>query len=130
MKIIQVILFLIAFFAYDIAYSCPIQKNIWPQIITKKIIASWYGQNFHGRQMANGEKFDMHKISAAHNKLPFGKQVLFENPENGKALIAIIKDRGPHIKGRDFDLSYAAAKKLGFIKKGLAKLRVSYIEKN
>ena len=127
MKIIRIVLFLIAILVYDSAYSCPIPENIWSKIITRKVITSWYGREFHGQKMANGEKFNMHEISAAHKKLPFGKQVFFENLENGRSLIVTIKDRGPYILGRDFDLSYAAAKKLGFIKKGLAQLRASYM---
>lgn len=109
------------------ANACLIPTITGPKIITKEVTASWYGQKFHGRQMANGKRFNMYKASAAHKKLPFGKEVLLENLENGQALIITIQDRGPAIQGRDFDVSYAAAKKLGFMKKGLAKLRASYI---
>ena len=117
---------MIALFIYDDASSCPIPINTGPKIITKKVTASWYGLKFHGQEMANRKKFNMHEISAAHKSLPLGKQVLLENPENGQFLIVIVKDRGPYISGRDFDLSYAAAKKLGFVKEGLAQLKASY----
>ncbi len=89
----------------------------------KVIWTSWYGRKFHKKRMSNGEKFDMfdEKI-AAHKFLPFGTRVLLEY--KGKRLEVIIKDRGPYVKGRVFDLSLAGAKKLGFEKEGIALCRV------
>lgn len=77
-------------------------------------IASWYGPGFHGRLTANGERFDMHELTAAHKTLPFGTRVLVHNPRTGKQVVVRINDRGPFIKGRVIDLSKAAAKALGF----------------
>ncbi len=85
---------------------------------------SWYGRPFHGRTMANGEKYNMHSPdTAAHKTLPFGTKVKATNL-NGQSTNLVIKDRGPYILGREFDLSYAAAKKLGLIKDGVALVKV------
>ena len=81
-------------------------------------VASWYGPGFHGRQTANGERFDMNELTAAHKTLPFGTRVLVHNPRTGKEVVVRINDRGPFIKGRMIDLSKAAAKALGFKSRG------------
>ena len=81
-------------------------------------VASWYGPGFHGRQTANGEKFDMHELTAAHKTLPFGTRVLVHNPRTGKEVVVRINDRGPFVKGRVIDLSKAAANALGFKSRG------------
>ena len=81
-------------------------------------VASWYGPGFHGRTTANGERFDMHELTAAHKTLPFGTRVLVHNPRTGKEVVVRINDRGPFIKGRVIDLSKAAAKALGFKSRG------------
>ena len=80
--------------------------------------ASWYGPGFHGRLTANGERFDMNELTAAHKTLPFGTRVLVHNQRTGKEVVVRINDRGPFIKGRMIDLSKAAAKALGFKSRG------------
>jgi rare lipoprotein A len=77
--------------------------------------ASWYGLAFHGRRTANGEKFDMNALTAAHPSLPFGTRVLVRNPSNGRSVIVRINDRGPYTGGRIIDLSFAAARALGIV---------------
>lgn len=92
------------------------------------VVVSWYGKQFHGRTMACGETFDMYDESVvAHKTLPCGTKVLLTNPENGKSISVIVQDRGPKPKGRAFDLSYGAAKKLQIIKEGVAKLLVTIV---
>ena len=86
--------------------------------------ASWYGKKFHGRLTANGEVYNMYAMTAAHKTLPLGSVVVVENLENGKKVKVKINDRGPFVKGRIIDMSYAAAKKLGFAEKGLARVRI------
>ena len=81
---------------------------------------SWYGVPFHGRKTASGQPFDMNKLTAAHLTLPFGTHVLVENPKNGKSVIVIITDRGPHVKGRVLDVSREAARQLGTLLGGVA----------
>lgn len=92
-------------------------------------VASWYGPGFHGNKMANGQIFDMYNEELiAHKTLAFGTKLEIVNPQNSKVLIATVEDRGPYIQGRDFDLSYAGAEKLGLVTKGVAKLKVRIIE--
>ena len=76
-------------------------------------IASWYGGRFHGRKTASGEAFDMHALTAAHPKLPFGSWVRVRNLVNGRSVDVRINDRGPYVKRRIIDLSRAAARALG-----------------
>ncbi|MDD5169149.1 MAG: septal ring lytic transglycosylase RlpA family protein [Syntrophales bacterium] len=88
----------------------------------EKGIASWYGPSFHGHKTSCGAAFDMHKITAAHKLLPMYAKVNVTNLENGKTITLTINDRGPFVPGRVLDLSYAAAKRLGMINKGLARV--------
>lgn len=86
--------------------------------------ASWYGAKFHGRATACGEIFDMYKKSAAHKTLPLGTYVKVVNLSNKKEIILRINDRGPFVKGRIIDLSYAAAKEIGLVGPGTANVKV------
>ena len=90
-------------------------------------IASWYGPKFHGRPTANGERFDMNEVSAAHPTLPLPSRVRVTNLENGRQLVVRVNDRGPFIDGRLIDLSRRGAQLLGFYRKGLARVRVEYL---
>jgi rare lipoprotein A len=90
-------------------------------------IASWYGRDFHGRKTANGEHYDMHALSAAHKTLPLPTLVRVTNRENGRFVIVRVNDRGPFAKKRLIDLSYAAARALGFAEKGTVRVRVQAI---
>ena len=91
--------------------------------------ASWYGPGFHGKKTANGEIFNQNKISAAHRTLPLPSIVKVTNLENGKVLSFVrVNDRGPFARNRILDLSKEAAKKLGFLNKGVTKVRVEILE--
>ena len=90
-------------------------------------IASWYGHPFHGRPTANGERYDMNDVTAAHPTLPLPSRVRVTNLENGRQLVVRVNDRGPFIDGRLIDLSRRAAQLLGFYRKGLAEVRVEYL---
>jgi rare lipoprotein A len=87
-------------------------------------IASWYGDDFHGKLTSNGETFDMNAISAAHKTLPLGIWVKVTNLGNGKVLVLRVNDRGPYFKDRVLDLSKAAAKELGFYEVGTTPILV------
>lgn len=87
-------------------------------------IASWYGKDFHGKSTSNGERYDMHAMTAAHKTLPLGVYVKVHNKANGRETVVRINDRGPFVKGRIIDLSYAAAKKLGVDIAGTAPVRI------
>lgn len=81
-------------------------------------VASWYGPSFHGNPTANGERYDMWALTAAHRTLPFGTLVLVQSVDTGKSVTVRINDRGPFIRGRVIDLSYGAARELAMIGKG------------
>lgn len=87
--------------------------------------ASWYGPKFHENLSASGEIYNMYDFTAAHKILPIGTYVLVENLENGKQIVVRISDRGPFVGDRCIDLSYAAAKELGMMEKGLAKVKIT-----
>jgi len=95
--------------------------------VSGDVTASWYGPEHHHKTTASGQRFDMHKDTLAHKTLPFGTRVRLVNPENGKTAEGVVNDRGPYIKGRDVDVSYALAKKLGFVRKGVVKLDIKII---
>lgn len=81
-------------------------------------VASWYGPGFQGRLTANGERFDMNELTAAHKTLPFGTHVQVKSNRTGKAVVVRINDRGPFVGGRIIDLSRAAAQQLGIVAHG------------
>jgi rare lipoprotein A len=87
-------------------------------------VASWYGREFHGRRTSNGERYDMYAISAAHKTLPLPTTARVTNLQNGKSIVVRINDRGPFKKGRIIDLSYGAARELGFVTAGTALVEV------
>jgi rare lipoprotein A len=86
--------------------------------------ASWYGRFFHGRRTANGERFDMHAMTAAHRTLPLGSYVRVTNPANSRSVIVRINDRGPYARGRVIDLSMAAAAMLDMRHSGTARVKI------
>lgn len=90
-------------------------------------VASWYGGYFHGRTTANGEKYDMWAMTAAHKTLPFGTRVKVTNTSNGDSTVVRINDRGPFVAGRVIDLSKAAANDIGM--GGLAKVKLTILGK-
>lgn len=88
------------------------------------MVASWYGPKYHGRQTASGEVFDMNGLTAAHKTLPFGTRLKVTHVGNHRSVIVEVNDRGPFIPGRDLDLSYGAAKKLGMVEQGVARVKI------
>jgi rare lipoprotein A len=87
-------------------------------------MASWYGAPHHGRRTASGEVFDMHQLTAAHKTLPFGTRLLVTNRDTSQSAEVRVNDRGPFVKGRILDVSYAAARLLGAVGPGLIPVRV------
>jgi rare lipoprotein A len=90
-------------------------------------VASWYGGEFHGRPTSSGEVYDMYQLTCAHNTLPLGTVVMVTNLENGRSLELKVNDRGPFVKERILDVSYAAAQMLGMWEKGTALVKVEVI---
>ncbi|MFQ6109138.1 MAG: septal ring lytic transglycosylase RlpA family protein [Candidatus Aminicenantales bacterium] len=91
-------------------------------------LASWYGPSFHGRTTSSAEIFNMYDLTAAHRSLPFGTQVMVTNLKNGKSVIVRINDRGPFIRGRIIDLSYAAARMLDMVGDGVVPVRIEVLQ--
>ncbi|WP_281645127.1 septal ring lytic transglycosylase RlpA family protein [Parendozoicomonas sp. Alg238-R29] len=94
----------------------------------RKGTASWYGAKFHGYKTANGEIYDMYGMTAAHKTLPLPSYVRITNLENNRSVIVRVNDRGPFHGNRLIDLSWAAAKKLGYQSKGVAQVKIEGID--
>ena len=91
-------------------------------------VASWYGPRFQGRQTSSGEIYDMYALTAAHKTLPLGSLVRLVDPQTHRGVVVRINDRGPFLDGREIDVSYGAARSLGFDHRGLARLRIELLE--
>jgi rare lipoprotein A len=87
-------------------------------------IASWYGEAFHGKRTSSGTIYNMHELTAAHKTLPLPSLVRVTNLGNGKSVVVTVDDRGPFVKGRLIDLSYAAARELDIVQAGTAEVEV------
>ena len=90
--------------------------------------ASWYGPHFDGRKTANGERFSAESLTAAHPNLPFGSWVRVVNTRNGKFELVRINDRGPYQEGREIDVSYRVARKIGLINSGVSQVRLELLQ--
>jgi rare lipoprotein A len=88
------------------------------------MVASWYGQKYHGRQTASGAVYDMYALTAAHKSLPFGTRLRVTHPGNRRSVVVEINDRGPFIRGRDLDLSLGAARALVMVDEGVARVHI------
>ncbi len=88
-------------------------------------VASWYGGRFHGRRTANGEIYNMHDHTAAHKTLPMGTVLLVRNLDNGRTTVVRVNDRGPFVRNRIIDLSYGAAREIGMIRNGTARVEIT-----
>lgn len=93
----------------------------------QKGYASWYGPGFHGKTTASGEVYNMRDRTAAHRSLAFGTKVRVFNLESGKSTVVRVNDRGPFVRGRIIDLSRKAAKDIGLLKSGVAKVQIEPI---
>lgn len=103
-------------------------QSIEPGNIQEKGQASYYANKFKGKKTASGELYDPNKMTAAHRTLPFGTMVRVMNLDNKKIVMVKINDRGPHIKTRIIDLSYAAAEKLDIIRRGVGEVAIEVVK--
>ncbi|QHT70201.1 septal ring lytic transglycosylase RlpA family protein [Rhodocytophaga rosea] len=107
-----------------ISFSC---KSVSTSKLSSQTgIASFYSNKFNGNKTASGEIYRKSRLTAAHKTLPFGTQVKVTNLTNNLSVTVRINDRGPFAKGRIIDLSRGAAKKLGMIKQGVARVKIEY----
>lgn len=95
---------------------------------TQTGVSSWYGDPFHGRRTASGEVYDMDKMTAAHQSLPFGTVILVNNRDNDRSVELTVNDRGPFAKDRILDVSRAGARALGMIGPGTARVRITILK--
>jgi rare lipoprotein A len=100
-----------------------------PVVQTASGQASWYGSKFHGRRTANGERYDMNQMTAAHRSLPFGTKVRVINPRNGRSVVVRINDRGPFSGRRIIDLSRGAAGAIGIVNSGVAPVKLEVLKR-
>ncbi len=91
-------------------------------------IASYYGDEFHGRKTASGEIYDKWELTCAHKTFEFGTKLKVTNLKNKKSVIVRVNDRGPFVKGRIIDLSYAAGKKIDMISDGIVKVKIEVLK--
>ena len=110
------------------AIESPATKAQQKPLATWECTTSWYGHDFDGQQTANGETYDMYAETAAHPTLPLGSVVRVVNTRNHRSDVVRINDRGPYVEGRELDVSYAVAKKLGIDHRGTAKVRLELLE--
>ncbi len=111
----------------DLIYTGQTIK-VAPYDRTNKVEVSWYGPKFHGKKMSNGKIFNMEDSTVvAHKLLPFGTKVKLTRIDNGKSIVAIVQDRGPYVRGRDFDISRKAAEHLGITRLGIAPCEVKIL---
>lgn len=122
-KIIPLMTLVILMVGFDVAYA-----KYRPQ--SQVGMASYYGKKFHGRKTANGERFDMNKLTAAHRTYPFGTVLKVTNLRNNKQVTVRVNDRGPYVGGRVIDLSKQAARELGFINSGVTKVKIEVVRKD
>ena len=113
--------------------AIPAQHNLNSNSQTKPLavwtcVSTWYGEPFDGQPTATGEIYDMYAQTAAHPTLPLGSIVRVVNTRNHRSTIVRINDRGPYVEGRELDVSYEVARKLGFDQRGLAKVRLELLE--
>lgn len=91
-------------------------------------VASWYGSEFQGSRTASGDRFDAKEFSAAHPTLPLGTRARVTNLANGRSVIVRVNDRGPFVRGRSIDVSYAAARALGMLRRGTTRVRIQVLD--
>lgn len=91
-------------------------------------VASFYGRRFHGRTTASGARYDMHALTCAHPSAPFGARLKVTELDGGRSVVVTVNDRGPFVRGRVVDLSLAAARALGIVERGLARVRVERLD--
>lgn len=92
--------------------------------------ASYYHNSLHGRTMSNGQPYDRNRLTCAHRTLPFGTKLRVTNQANGKQVIVEVTDRGPFVRGRVIDLSYAAAREIGMIAAGVGSIRIEVLPRD
>ncbi len=121
------VLYLVGEWGFSGCASAPARYPGYPLGYVERGEASWYGPGFHGNRTANGERYDMHQLTAAHRTLPLGSVAMVRSLTNGRSVTVRINDRGPFAKGRIIDLSLAAAQTVGMIGAGTDRVELRVI---
>lgn len=127
LEILFIVIVLFSIFTFLSCHNVKVKNKV---LTTGYGYASWYGPNFHGKKTASGEMYNIYQLTCAHKILPFGTKVQITDLKTDKSVIVTVNDRGPFVKGRDFDLSYAAAAKIGLDKEGVAKVKYTILGLN
>lgn len=119
--------FIVALFVSSCAMSSYRQQPYAAGYVERGV-ASWYGEDFHGRPTSSGEIYNMYDLTAAHKLMPLGTIAKITNLENDQSVVVKINDRGPFIEGRIIDLSYSAAREIGMAEKGLSRVEIKVMK--
>lgn len=111
-----------------IAFSCCCLFGAQGSSYVEYGLATYYGDQFHGKKTASGEVYNKDDFTCAHRKLPFGTKVRVTNLKNKKSVVVRVNDRGPWVKGRVIDLSYAAAIEIDMIKDGMVRVKIEVLK--
>ncbi len=119
-------IFIVAF----VVSSCtfPAYRSPYAAGYVERGMASWYGEDFHGRPTSSGEIYDMYGLTAAHKLMPLGTVAKITNLDNGRSVVVKINDRGPFVDGRVIDLSYSAASEIDMVKEGVSKVEIKVLK--
>ncbi len=117
----------LVFLLFLSACTVPLKRQTFRLGYSETGLASWYGKDFHGRPTASGEIYDMFEVTAAHKSLPLGTLLHVRDLDTGKSIKVKVNDRGPFVRKRILDLSYGAAKALGIVGRGIAKIELKII---
>ncbi|MCC6545024.1 MAG: septal ring lytic transglycosylase RlpA family protein [Nitrospirae bacterium] len=130
MKRLSNIRYLFIFFVALTVSSCALSTRRQPYAAgyVERGIASWYGEDFHGKPTSSGEIYNMYDLTAAHKLMPLGTVAKITNLENNQSVVVKINDRGPFVEGRIIDLSYSAAKEIGMAEKGLSRVEIKVMK--
>ncbi len=110
--------------------SCtmPAQRSPYAAGYVERGVASWYGEDFHGRPTSSGEIYNMYDLTAAHKLMPLGTVAKITHLDNGRSVVVKINDRGPFVDGRVIDLSYSAASEIGMVEEGVSKVEIKVLK--
>lgn len=110
--------------------SCtmPARRSPYAAGYVERGVASWYGEDFHGRPTSSGEIYNMYDLTAAHKLIPLGTVAKITNLDNGRSVVVKINDRGPFVDGRVIDLSYSAASEIGMVDEGVSKVEIKVLK--
>ncbi|MCC7203387.1 MAG: septal ring lytic transglycosylase RlpA family protein [Nitrospirae bacterium] len=125
-KIPHLFIFIVAL----VVSSCtlPAHRSPYAAGYVERGIASWYGEDFHGKPTSSGEIYNMYDLTAAHKLMPLGTVAKITNLENDQSVVVKINDRGPFVDGRIIDLSYSAAREIGMAEKGLSRVEIKVLK--